>query len=175
MHAHLILLFLFLLFMGCTQPSHSPRTALPIELDFRQLSADKADVFFQNAGIADSVRSWLNEDFLWMSVKNNAYDSLLLHLVKFGEMPVFTSDVCNVYRVEGDSLIPDGGDIRCFGRADSVLCLGKGESTIVYFQGRCSDQQAAYEYNFNFYADSLGQKKFPQFKQFPCGNILPKK
>lgn len=168
------LLFLLLLFGRCDSPQ--PQPGKPIELTFQPLSADELELFYQDWGIHDTLRPWLSEEnFLRMSVKNNNYESLCLHLARFGKNLVHRSDVISKYQVEGDSLRCMYKSIRCFMQSDSVVCLKKGQSATVYFEGRCNDQNAAYEYNFSFYADSAGQGRNPQFMQFPCGVVFPKK
>ena len=171
-----VLLLLLLLLSGCNSPQPPLQPVESIELTFQQLSSEELELFYRDFGIPDTLRPWLmEENFLRMSVKNNIYDSLRLPLAKFGKNLVYRSDVVVKYRVEHDSLIGMSSSIRCFGKADSIVCLGKGRSANVYFEGRCSDQHSVYEYNFSFYTDSAGQEKNPQFKQFPCGNVLPKK
>ncbi len=168
------LLFLFLLCGGCDSPE--PQPGKPIELTFQMLSADELELFYQDCGIHDTLRSWITEEsFLRMSVKNNTYELLCLHLAKFGKNLVYRSDVIYRYQVEGDSLRGMYKDIRCFMQTDSIVCLKKGQFATVYFEGRCADKNASYEYNFSFFADSAGQGKNPQFMQFPCGVGLPKK
>jgi len=168
------LLFLFLLCGGCDSPQ--PQPSKPIELTFQPLSSDELELFYQDWGIHDTLRSWITEEsFLRMSVKNNNYELLCLDLTKFGKNLVYRSDVIVKYQMENDSLRAIYSDTRCFFQTGSVACLKKGQSTTVYFEGRCADQHIAYEYNFSFSADSSRQGRNPQFMQFPCGVVLPKK
>ena len=168
------LLFLFLLCGGCNSPE--PQPVEPFEVTFHRLSPSELELFYQDLEVHDTLKRWfMEEEYLKMVVKNNTYDWLRLYLAKFGKNPVYRSDVVMKYRVENDSLAIEGGEIRCFGKADSVVCLEKGQSATVFFEGRCSDKGFVYEYNLSFYADSAGQERNIKFKRFPGGVVLPKK
>ena len=175
--------------MRCTSdiPQSPPALPNPIELDFRALSTTEYAEFRRNTTYSDSTqRHPYADEVLWMSVKNNNYDSLFIDLSRFVNAYAYRSDVETGYSIQGDSLVPEYGDIRCFFGSDSTYCLLKGQAQSFYFNGVCSaitpyrksnmdSTVVVKEYNFGFMADSLGKKRYPQFKQFPCATTLPKK
>jgi hypothetical protein len=161
------LLSLLLLFSRCNLPQ--PLT--PIELTFQQLSSKEMEALY-----ADSLSYLLMKDMLLkMTVQNNAYDSLCMALFNYEKILFYSPNGYNEYNFERDSLLLVRSSSPIFCRVDSIVCLLRNQSATVFFKGRCADRQTAYEYNFVFYADSAGQEKYPQFKQFPCGVVLPKK
>lgn len=171
-----VLLFLLLFFGGCDSPQ--PQPVETFEVTFHRLSPSELELFYQDLEMHDTLKRWfMEEEYLKMVVKNNTYDWLRLYLAKFGKNLVYRSDVISKYRVENDSLMMEYSDIRCFMKADSIVCLEKGQSATVFFEGRCADQRFAYEYSLSFYGDSTGagKERNIQFRQFPCGNSWPKK
>jgi len=170
-------LIICLLLYSCEHPQPSLSTVdIPIELGFEPVSAKEME------GLTHALRKYvfvyppelLEVHYLKMSVKNNVYDSLFMHLDKIGKYLVERSDVLGTYRIEQDTLIEEYEQIMCsFKKPDTIICLKKGESTCIYFEGRCANPTNAFEYNFRFSAYRFGQQSFPEFKQFTCWCLLP--
>jgi len=160
------LLFLFLLFIGCD----AFQSAVPIKLTFQQLSEREKERFISDSLFSDYGKY----DILAVGIQNRDYDSLFMAAYRFDNSLFFVPNGYKVYHIENDSLILFKHHSPTHCGIDTVICLLRNQSANLIFEGHCTDQQTAYEYDFQFMADSAGQRIFPQFWRFPCGNGLSK-
>lgn len=156
---------------GCGAPAPPPPAPAAIVLDFQPLSAAEIVTFYDDFGIHDTLRQYFDPSYVMhMTIQNNAYDTLTVYTMnKLGATgQAYHSDVCNDYDLVGDSLIAFSSGIGCGGGNGQDINLLKGQSIKTYFEGKCSDGEKIFAYNFSFMADSLGVRKQVRFMQFPC-------
>ena len=163
------LLFLFLFFSSCGGFESDGL----VKLTFRQLGESEKERF-----IADSLfgEQGLHERGLMkMKIQNRGYDSLFIPAYRLGKDLFCAPNGYKAYQIESDSLTFFKSSFPTHCQLDTAVRLFKNQSVELIFAGNCAGPPAVYEYEFAFMADSAGQKTYPKFMKFPCGNVLPKK